>query len=59
MMRDFKWSRGEKQIAKKAFGKAYERECADLAKAIQLQAERIKDPADIWRLQHFLNEKVR
>ena len=59
MMRDFKWSKTEKQIAKNAFGKAYERECGDLAKKIQSEAEKIKEPADIWRLQHFLNKKVR
>jgi hypothetical protein len=59
MMRDLKWSKTEKQIAKKAFEKAYERECSDLAKKIQSEAEKIKEPADIWRLQHFLNKKVR
>jgi len=59
MMRDLKWSKTEKQIAKNAFGKAYERECADLAKTIQSEAEKIKEPADIWHLQHFLNKKVK
>ena len=59
MMRDLKCSKTEKQIAKKAFEKAYERECGDLAKKIQSEAEKIKEPADIWRLQHFLNKKVR
>ena len=59
MMRDLKWSKTEKQIAKKAFEKAYEQECADLAKKIRSRAEKIKEPAGIWHLKDFVNKRVR
>ena len=58
-MKDLKWSKTEKQIAKNAFEKAYERECADLAKTIRLKAEEITESADIWRLRDFLNKNVK
>jgi hypothetical protein len=59
MMRDLKWSKTEKQIAKKAFEKAYEQECSDLAEKIRSRAEKIKEPADIWHLKDFVNKRVR
>jgi hypothetical protein len=59
MVNDSKWSKTEKQIAKKAFEKAYKGECADLAGRIRSKAEEIKEPADIWRLQDFLNKKAK
>ena len=58
-MNHLKWSKTEKQIAKKAFEKAYERECAELAKEIRSKAEKIKEPVNIWRLQEFLNRRVK
>jgi len=58
-VKDLKWSKTEKQIAKNAFEKAYERECADLAKTIRLKAEEITESADIWRLRDFLNKNVK
>lgn len=59
MMRDLKWSKTEKQIAKKAFEKAYEQESSDLAEEIRSRAEKIKEPADIWHLKDFVNKRVR
>jgi hypothetical protein len=59
MLRDVRWSKTEKQIAKKAFEKAYEQECADLAKKICSRAEKIKEPADIWHLRDFVNKRLR
>jgi len=59
IVKDLKWSKTEKQIAKNAFEKAYERECADLAKTIRLKAEEITESADIWRLRDFLNKNVK
>jgi hypothetical protein len=59
MMRDLRWSKTEKQIAKKAFEKAYEQECADLAKEIRSRAEKIKEPADLWHLKDFVNKRLR
>lgn len=58
-MKELRWSKTEKQIAKNAFERAYGRECVDLAKTIRLKAEKIKEPADIWRLRDFLNREVK
>jgi len=58
-VKDLKWSKTEKQIAKNAFEKAYGRECADLAEKIRSRAEKIKVPVDIWRLRDFLNKNVK
>jgi hypothetical protein len=51
------WSKTEKKIAREAFDKAYERECAYLAGRIREKAEQIKKPEDIWELHDFLTEK--
>lgn len=56
-MNHIKWSKTEKQIARKAFEKAYERECADLAKKIRAKAEKITEPDEIWHLHDFLHKK--
>jgi len=56
-MNDIKWSKGEKKIARTAFDKAYERECADLIKKLRAKAKEIAEPGDIWRLHEFLTDK--
>ena len=58
-MNHLRWSKTEKQIAKKAFEKAYGREYAELAKEIRSKAEKITEPSDIWRLQDLLNKRVK
>jgi hypothetical protein len=59
VVNDLKWSKTDKQIAKKAFEKAYERECADVVEKVRSKAQKITEPADIWRLQDFLNKKAK
>jgi hypothetical protein len=56
-MNDIKWSKTEKEIARKAFEKAYERECADLVNKVRTKAGNITKPGDIWRLHDFLTRK--
>lgn len=56
-MHDIKWSKTEQRIARKAFEKAYERECADLVNKIRAKAGNITKPDDIWRLHDFLTRK--
>jgi len=58
-MNDVKWSKTEKQIAKRAFEKAYERECDNLTKKIRSKAEKMKEPKDIWHLYDFLKRKTK
>ena len=47
----------EKKIARKAFEKAYQRECSDLIEKIRTKAEEITEPDNIWRFHDFLTEK--
>jgi len=56
-MNDIKWSKAEKKIARTAFDKAYERECADLIKKLRAKAREIAEPDDIWCLHDFIREK--
>ncbi len=56
-MNEVKWSKSEKKIARAAFDKAFERECADLAGKIREKAEKIKEPEGIWELHDLLSRK--
>ena len=52
-----KWSRSEKAIAHKAFDAAQERELQQVIKEAKQKANQIKDPADLWDLEHYLTER--
>ena len=54
---DFKWSKSEKEIAKKVFNLAKQRDYKNLLESINDKA--IKTPDDIWNLQNLLNEKAK
>ncbi len=47
----------EKKIARKAFEKAYQRECSDLIEKIHTKAGQSTEPDNIWRFHDFLTEK--
>ena len=51
------WSKTEKEIARQAFGRAYERECKELSNKVKEMANTAKTPEDIWELHEFLTEK--
>jgi hypothetical protein len=59
MMSDLTWSKGEKQVARKAFEKAYEGECAEILARVREMAVAAKGPRDLWRIHDFLEEKRR
>ena len=50
------WSKSEKAIARTAFDAALERELQDVMQKAKQMANQIKDPADIWDLEHYLTE---
>jgi hypothetical protein len=56
-MRDFKWSKTEKKIARAAFENAYQRECSEIIEKIRTKAKKISKPDNIWRFHDFLTEK--
>src|SRR5688572_3262836 len=54
--RDIQWSKTEKSIARRAFDRAYRRECEAITKRINSMMHDIANPEDIWRLHDFLSE---
>jgi hypothetical protein len=55
--RDLMWSRSEKAIAQKAFDAALERELQEVIQEAKQKAGQIKEPADLWELEHYLTER--
>ena len=57
MKPEFSWSKKEKEIARRAFKRAYEREMKELTDKTRRIATRAESPEDIWGLHDFLSEK--
>jgi hypothetical protein len=56
-MNEIDWSKAEKNIARSAFEKAYERETSALIEDVREQAGTIATLEDIWRLHDFLSTR--
>jgi Photoprotection regulator fluorescence recovery protein len=52
-----KWSKSEKAIARTAFDAALRRELQDVIEKAKQMANQIKEPADVWELEHYLTER--
>jgi hypothetical protein len=51
------WSRSEKALARKAFDAALGRELHDVIQEAKKMASQIKQPSDLWDLEHYLTER--
>jgi hypothetical protein len=51
------WSKSEKAIARTAFDAALKRELQDVMHRTKQMANQIKEPADVWELEHYLTER--
>jgi len=51
------WTRSEKAIAHKAFDAALERELQEVIREAKQKARQIKEPADLWDLEHYLTQR--
>lgn len=51
------WSKSEKEIARRAYRAAYNRECQAILKDVCKMAAEIEDPTGLWRLHDYLTEK--
>jgi len=51
------WSKSEKAIARTAFDAALKRELHQVMKEAKQKAHQIKEPADLWDLEHYLTER--
>jgi hypothetical protein len=53
------WSKGEKQIARRAFDAAKGREYKQLMSKTRQMADALQEPQDLWRLHDFLSKATR
>ena len=51
------WSKSEKAIARKAFDAALEREFQEVIREAKQKAGQIKEPEDLWDLEHYLTQR--
>src|SRR5215472_799256 len=51
------WSKSEKAIVRTAFDAALKRELWDVMQKTKQMANQIKEPADLWELEHYLTER--
>jgi len=51
------WSKSEKAIARKAFDAALERELQEVIREAKQKAGQIKEPEDLWDLEHYLTQR--
>jgi len=56
-MSDTEWSKCEKEIARKAFKVAYDREQQAILNDIRKRIAEVSDLEKLWRLQEYLTEK--
>jgi len=58
-MNDIKWTKKEKSVARKAFDKAYERECVSIADTIKHMINSVANPEDLWKIHDYLSKTLR
>ncbi len=51
------WSKSEKEIARKVYRAAYNRECKAISENVRKMADEIENSTDLWRLHTYLTEK--
>lgn len=58
-MREMKWSKTEKEVARRAFEGAYRKECRAIAAKIKEMATAASEPEDLWRIYDVLTKQRR
>jgi hypothetical protein len=51
------WSKSEKVLARKAFDAALGRELHEVIQEAKKMASQIKQPSDLWDLEHYLTQR--
>ena len=51
------WSKSEKTVARTAFDVAVKRELQEIIQEAKQMASQIKEPADLWELEHYLIQR--
>jgi hypothetical protein len=55
--KDLIWSRSEKTVARTAFDAALGRELHEVMREAKQMAGGVKEPADLWDLEHYLTQR--
>lgn len=58
-MDELRWSKAEKEIARKVYDAAYERECLAIRARVVQMLEGENDSRQIWRIHDYLTEERR
>jgi hypothetical protein len=58
-MQEFKWSKTEKEAARRAYERAYEKECSAILARLKGMIEAASAPRDIWRIHDYLSQQRR
>ena len=58
-MDDIKWTKKEKSIARKAFDKAFEKECVSITDNIKNMISEVSCPEDLWKIRDSLSKTLR
>ncbi len=56
-MKDIKWSKTEKKIARQAFDKAYEHEIKHIENEVREMLDKSEDVWSVWHIHDFLTKK--
>ena len=56
-LRELKWSKSEKQIARMAFEGAYKKECDSIKSKVIEMIDGASKPRDLWRIHDYLTEQ--
>jgi photoprotection regulator FRP-like protein len=54
LMRELKWSKSEKDVARQAFDKAYLKECQAIVNRAKSMIAKISNPREIWKVEDYL-----
>jgi hypothetical protein len=55
--KELTWSRSEKTVARTAFDAALGRELHEVMREAKQMAGGVKEPADLWDLEHYLTQR--
>jgi hypothetical protein len=58
-IRDWKWSPAEKTVARRAFELTLSRELESVLREAKERVARIREPSELWDLEHWLGERRR
>ena len=58
-LREMNWSKAEKETARRAFARAYRKECGVIAATIREMTETASEPEDLWRIHDLLTRERR